>query len=45
MADVLALLTPAAQLWLNKQVPAGGTVADIIAAIVVDAYAEEMGHD
>ena len=45
VADVLSLLTPAAQLWLNKQVPAGGTVADIIAAIVTDAYAEEMGHD
>jgi len=30
-------------LWLLNQLPAGMSVAELIAAIVKDAYAEEMG--
>ncbi len=29
--------------WLCEQVPAGGTVADVVRAILVDTYFEERG--
>ena len=41
MSDLAERLSDKQLFWLGKQVPDGGTVAEVIAAIVVDAYFEE----
>lgn len=41
MSDILSDLSPEALDWLLRQTPKGGTVADIMRSLIVDAYLEE----
>ena len=41
MNDLLSDLSPEALEWLLRQTPKGGTVADIVRSLIVDAYLEE----
>jgi hypothetical protein len=41
MGHLLRSLPPEVRHWLEKQVPAGGTVTEMIGAIIADAYYEE----
>lgn len=45
VVEVLRGLTPAQFLWLLDAVPKGGTLADIMRGIIVDAYEEEKGNE
>jgi transposase len=41
--SILHTLPPAVRRWLAEQVPTGGSVEEFVAAIILDAYHEEMG--
>lgn len=45
MTDIAARLTDDQLVWLMNQVPPGGTVADVLTALVVDAHHEEKGDE
>jgi hypothetical protein len=45
MTDIAATLTDDQLVWLMNQVPGGGTVSDVLYALVVDAYFEERGDE
>lgn len=45
ITEVLRGMTPEQFLWVLDQVPKGGTLADIMRGIIVDAYEEEKGND
>lgn len=45
MAMLVAALSDAQRTWLFEQVPRGGKVSELIAAIVVDAYNDENGEE
>ena len=45
MTDIAARLTDDQLVWLMNQVPEGATVADVLTALVVDAYHEEKGDE
>ena len=40
--SILNDLAPEVRRWLVAQIPNGGTLEEVVVAIVVDAYAEEM---
>jgi len=40
--ELLQRLPPEVAAWLRKQTPEGATMGDVICAIVVDAYNDEM---
>jgi len=39
---LLKTVTPPMAVWLKEQVPNGGTVGDVVRAILIDAYHEDM---
>lgn len=42
MRDILDVIQPDVMVWLYGQTPKGATVAETIAAIITDAYCEEL---
>ena len=42
MIEMFSGLAPDVQDWLVDQIPDGGTLVEVLRAIVVDAFAEEM---
>ncbi len=42
MALMLATLPDHVRIWVYSQVPGGGTVAELVAGIITDAYQDEL---
>ena len=45
MKLMLATLPDGVRVWLYSVVPEGGTVAELVAGIITDAYEDELGEE